>query len=350
MYLAGEDLQRKFGPAASVLDYAPTVSGPHVEGLSCPVGCGEMEGRLISDSLRTTVIDICTSCHGVWFDGGELQAVFRAGRSARRRAAHQAASSRPDPEALAQEQLRNIETIQRTGEDHVSGGDGTWFIQFITGLPVEGFNPVHRFPLVTWSLIAACVIVFVVELALGETFVGRFVLIPKKLFAGEEVVSRIVGSMFLHGGIMHLVGNMYFLKIFGDNVEDRMGRGRFLMFYLVCGTAACLAQALSNPSSEIWVLGASGAIGGILASYMYFFPDARITVAPVLWTLFRRFSVRAIFYFPFWFIWQVVAMSFGGRGVAWWAHIGGFLCGLALSVPLSRKEDARIASLAKRHT
>ncbi|MCK6545190.1 rhomboid family intramembrane serine protease [Myxococcota bacterium] len=347
LYLAGKYLEPQFGPALDALASAPPDYAPEAEGLDCPIGCRVMTPHRLATPSRTVVVDVCHACRGVWFDGGEVQAVFDA---------HRAHGPRPRPvrpappnaEAEARRELERIAARQDQTEGTIGGG-GTWLLQFITGIPLEGYNPVHRAPIVTWTLIALCALVMFVELGAGHEFILHYSLVPQKFFEGEGVIRRLVGSMFLHGSLGHLLGNMYFLKIFGDNVEDRLGRTRFLLFYLFCGLAAGLAQALSNPTSEIPVLGASGAIGGVLAAYTVFFPDARVQIAPSLFTLFQRFQIRAMFYFPWWFLWQFLSMYvFEVSGVAWWAHIGGFIAGFFAAALLRGTADPRLRAVADR--
>jgi len=146
----------------------------------------------------------------------------------------------------------------------------------------------------------------------------------------------LLTSMFLHGGWLHLIGNMWTLWIFGDNVEERMGRARFLGFYLLCGLIAGLTQWLTNPGSTLPTVGASGAIAGVLGAYFVLYPHARIIVLlPILFVPFF-FELHAVVYLAFWFLSQVYAGTIGSlapepvEGVAWWAHVGGFIAGAAL--------------------
>lgn len=147
--------------------------------------------------------------------------------------------------------------------------------------------------------------------------------------------ATVVTSMFMHGSWLHLLGNMWFLWLFGDNVEDAMGHLRFALFYLLCGLAAFAAQALSDSSSAIPMVGASGAIGGVLGAYARLYPRARVHVLGVFFIFVRRFVVPAVFVLGLWFVMQVVSGlpalgSPAAGGVAFWAHIGGFLAGLLL--------------------
>lgn len=154
--------------------------------------------------------------------------------------------------------------------------------------------------------------------------------------------------MFLHGGWFHLISNMWVLFIFGDNVEDRMGHGRFLLFYLLSGLAAGLMQALAAPGSHLPTVGASGAIAGVLGAYLLFFPGARVLTLIPFFFFFSFVEIPALFYLGFWFIAQLYSGLFAlalpagmsAGGVAWWAHIGGFLFGLLLARRFERPRPA----------
>jgi len=181
-----------------------------------------------------------------------------------------------------------------------------------------------------------------------DLFVMEYALVPGELLGGTDLPPTIpiplwltlLTSVFMHGGIMHVLGNMLYLWIFGDNVEDAMGPVRFLIFYLLCGLAATFSQILLAPGSTVPLLGASGAIAGVLAAYFMLFPYARVlTLAPIFFFL-RLISIPAVFLLGFWFILQVIsgATSLGmSSGVAWFAHIGGFLAGAILVFPFRRK-------------
>jgi membrane associated rhomboid family serine protease len=152
--------------------------------------------------------------------------------------------------------------------------------------------------------------------------------------------------MFMHGGWFHIIGNLWFLSIFGDNVEDAMGPARFTVFYLVCGLAAVAAQAYSNPDSAIPMVGASGAIGGVMGAYAVLYPRVRVHVLLFFGFFFQRIAVPAFVVLGLWFAMQVFsglpALEGSGAGVAFWAHIGGFVAGMVLVYPFSN--PVRIAA------
>lgn len=212
-------------------------------------------------------------------------------------------------------------------------------------IPLRDDNPSSIEPYVTYVLIGACALVFLWQLSLGragQAAIYAFGVIPASLLQGAELPANlavipaeltIVSSMFLHGGFMHFIGNMLYLWVFGDNVEDSMGHARFILFYLVCGAAAAFAQALPDPSSEIPMIGASGAISGVLGAYVLLYPHARVIVVIPLGLMFPTVQLRAGWVLGLWFGMQLLselATPAGAGGVAFRAHIGGFLAGMAL--------------------
>jgi membrane associated rhomboid family serine protease len=219
-------------------------------------------------------------------------------------------------------------------------------------LPLHDDNPLKhiRFQYVTVAMIAACVAVFFYQLSLGgrgeQAFIFGFGAIPAVVFGiktlpGElaqiPAALSLVTSMFLHGGFMHLIGNMLFLWVLGDNVEDAMGHRRFVAFYLVCGLIAALAHAITNPASQIPMIGASGAISGVIGAYLMLHPKARIKTLVGYFILSLPAWVVLGFWIGFQFFSAAMAAGGAGGGVAWWAHIGGFIAGVVLIIPMRRK-------------
>jgi len=220
-------------------------------------------------------------------------------------------------------------------------------------IPLRDANPTYRFPIVNYGLIGVNVLAFLFELSLEPEVLDRFIrtfgVVPARLTSAMEMYNVDVilfispfTSMFLHGGFMHLIGNMWFLHIFGDNVEDRLGHTRYIIFYTFSGLAAAFTQVIINPSSQIPMVGASGAIAGIMGAYVFLFPHAKVlTLVPIFF--FMQVTVLPAYIFlGFWFLMQMVSgmMSLGiasdAGGVAWWAHIGGFACGAVL-LPLFKR-------------
>jgi membrane associated rhomboid family serine protease len=213
-------------------------------------------------------------------------------------------------------------------------------------IPLRDTIPSSRAPLVNYAIIAANVIVFVYEASLGrraETFLFEWGLVPR-----DFAFDRLVTSMFLHGGWGHLLGNMLYLYIFGDNVEDRLGHLRYLAFYLLCGIGAGVAQTLTNPGSGIPMVGASGAIAGVSGAYLLFFPHARVVTLVPVFLFLQVMEIPAVFFLVVWFLWQLVSgvATLGHDsvgGVAFWAHIGGFVVGMVLGPVIRRRAPARWA-------
>ena len=203
--------------------------------------------------------------------------------------------------------------------------------------PYKDDNPRVLIPYVTYGLIVINVIVFLFQFNMGikdpeakYIFIYTFGLIPS-----EFSILTIFTSMFLHGGIAHILGNMWFLWIFGDNVESTLGHKRYALFYILCGVVAALCQVLMNPESQIPMVGASGAIAGVLGLYMIRFPKARVHVFIFIIIFFTTIRVPASFVLGFWFFNQLTnGMGSLGLdttgGVAWFAHVGGFITGIML--------------------
>ncbi|MBI2383044.1 MAG: rhomboid family intramembrane serine protease [Gammaproteobacteria bacterium] len=213
-------------------------------------------------------------------------------------------------------------------------------------IPLKDDNPTHSFPLVGYALLGTCIGVFAWQLTLGPRGAAAAIyalgLVPDVLLgdarlpAGDAWVPAwmtVFTSMFLHGGVAHLAGNMLYLWIFADNVEDRMGHGRFVAFYLLSGIAAAMAQALPDPESHIPMVGASGAISGVLGAYLLMFPRANVIVLLPLGPFAHFTRLPALLVLGLWFAMQLLSemAAPAGAGVAFRAHIGGFVAGLLLA-------------------
>ncbi|MGD8939750.1 MAG: rhomboid family intramembrane serine protease [Gammaproteobacteria bacterium] len=214
--------------------------------------------------------------------------------------------------------------------------------------PLHDDNPTRIVPVVTVTIIVTCVLVFIWQISLGQQFeraIYSFGAIPSVVFgikalpAELEIVppwTTVLTSMFMHGGWMHLIGNMLYFWIFGNNVEDAMGHVRFVIFYMLCGIAAFLAQSLPAPQSVIPMVGASGAISGVLGAYLLLYPHARVLVAIPLGFFIYTTRLAAGWVLAFWFVLQIISSALTGAGeggVAFGAHIGGFVAGMVL-IPL----------------
>lgn len=216
-------------------------------------------------------------------------------------------------------------------------------------LPLRDENPTRTFPIFTILIILLNAVVYYFELrALDfEGFIYDYGLIPAsfikdiKHYRVLEAFSDLLSSMFMHGNLFHIISNMWFFWIFGNNVEDALGHFRFLLFYLLCGTGAALLQVIMGPSSEIPMVGASGAISGVLGAYFLFFPGARILTLVIYFFFVRLIYIPAGIFLLFWFIMQVLNSLVSNPqtgGVAWYAHIGGFVTGLLLSMVLGKRK------------
>jgi membrane associated rhomboid family serine protease len=211
-------------------------------------------------------------------------------------------------------------------------------------IPIRDTIPSRNAPIVTLGLIAVNILVFLHEVALGpylERFVYAYGLVPARLvyWPGNPLdVERflpVLTSMFWHGGWMHLFGNMLYLWIFGDNVEDKLGHARFLLFYLLSGIAAALTQVALSPDSTLPTVGASGAIAGVLGAYLVSFPRGRVLTLVPIFFLPWLVEIPAVAFLALWFVGQLLSafVSLGAPatgGVAWWAHVGGFVAGMVL--------------------
>jgi membrane associated rhomboid family serine protease len=222
-------------------------------------------------------------------------------------------------------------------------------------IPIRDTIPSKTYPVVTTAIIGLNILFFLAQPSAGfglERFAYLYGLVPARYtvpqiadyFSLGQQLFSLISFMFLHGGFWHLLGNMWSLYIFGNNIEDRLGPFRYLLFYLLSGIVSGLTHFLFNPSSTVPIIGASGAIAGVMGAYIILYPGAKIlTLIPILFIpLF--FEIPAVFFLGFWFLMQFINAAGGTGGIAWWAHIGGFLSGifflkLFLKVPVSGLSD-----------
>jgi len=209
-------------------------------------------------------------------------------------------------------------------------------------IPIRDTIPTKNFPVINWILIGINILVFIIQLSQGENlfhFNIKYGLVPIRYtnpeiahyFSFGQQLFSLVSFMFLHGGFWHLLGNMWSLYIFGDNVEDRLGPIRYLVFYLLCGITSGLSHLVLNLNSDLPTIGASGAIAGVMGAYLILHPNSKIlTLIPIIfipWFI----EIPAFFFLGFWFIMQFISAAGtadGSGGIAWWAHIGGFIFGI----------------------
>lgn len=297
---------------------SPLLSEPRPTQLPCPRhGHSPLAERtLVTEQLDKDRgpplrFEQCLGCEGVWLDGDELAALAERLQTQR-----------------VQPFLQNPDTARTSGL-------ALWLFMLLTGLPVEQWNPRVRRPVVTVALIVACTLVFLWQLGVGleqSVQIGG-------LYPAQMTLFTLVSSMFLHGSLWHLFGNMYFLWLFGDNVEDRLGRGRALLLYLLSGLGAALCHVLLTGDRHMPVVGASGAISGVMAAYAVLFPQARLISLVILF----RVRWRATTYLGMWLVLQVLGALFSDSSIAWWAHIGGFAVGATLARRL-RPQPAAVSA------
>ncbi len=266
-------------------------------------------------------VDQCPHCAGLFADRDELSRIrsYFLARGAQRRPP----ASEPRP--------RERDAVTQVDED-------SWpleIFQYVTGLPLELDAPQTLFPPVAVVLILANVAVFVwaAMAGLGDSIAGLG-LVPAEVAQGRHLYTLLT-AMFMHGGVVHLLGNMYFLYITGDNVEERFGRLWFLGFYLLCGVVAGLADVAGRTGSQVPAVGASGAIAGVLGAYVVLFPQNRFLCRWMLggWFVWRpvEFEMPVYGYLGLWILLQIVFGLLDVPGIAWWAHVGGFACGAAIA-------------------
>ncbi len=298
---------------ASSKERAPDVHSAGRSLLTCPNCLAALTTLHIGGSPNANAapveIDQCDSCGGIWFDHGEWDEVAA---------------------------LRSLQAEQKKLDRPTTWSE--WSLQFFLGLPVE-FNVAPRhFPLITVGIIAACLLVFIIELIVGEETAANWAgFVPNQLFTLSGMATLFT-CLFLHGGFLHLLGNMYLFYILGDNVEDALRRARYLIFYLVCGVVASLAYAMPNFDSDTPLVGASGAIAGVAAAYLLLYPRAQLTFMLIFW----QFKVPAPVWLGFWFVIQAAFAFLDVTGihqseVAFVAHVGGFMAGLAIVAPMRAK-------------
>ena len=214
-------------------------------------------------------------------------------------------------------------------------------------IPLRDTQPSFSKPLVTGFLIAVNILIFLYEFSLDPYSLNHFIM-EYGVVPGRLQYLDLLSSMFLHGGWFHLLGNMWFLWIYGDNVEDVLGHHKYLLFYILCGVAAGMVQVITNPGSRIPTVGASGAIAGVMGAYLIKFPRAKILTLVPIFIFVTTMEIPAVFMLLYWFVLQIFS-GFGSAGtsnvsqggVAWFAHIGGFLAGMLLIKIMGAQERYR---------
>jgi membrane associated rhomboid family serine protease len=272
--------------------------------LRCPKDGTCMLAHTVSMLNASVLVDVCPHCLGMWLDRDEGKQLRAMGERARK---------------AEQEALRGH-------------GIGGYVFQFFTQLPLEVWNPMRRRPHLVYGLLILLAASFgleSLEKPALEAQRGLWMLVPREVLGGQHAWTLLTHG-FLHGGWLHLLGNLYFLWIFGDNVEDHLGKRQFAILYGTALVAGGLAYAMAHAHSRTPMLGASGAIAGLMGAYLVLFPRVRLWVMLLVW----RVRMRVGWYLGAWLALQLVMQSIGAPGTAWMAHLGGFTVGALLSLLL----------------
>lgn len=275
--------------------------------LSCPAGHGSMEIFRLSHGEVALDVDVCRQCKGLWLDASEDRHLVEIVNA-----------------------FHNDKSAQLQAESN-AGGAKTYIFQLLTGLPREVYNPVRRRAWLVYLTLLALVGLFAWEFVAGVPAVLQLALVPARLWRGEQVWGLFT-NVLMHANIVHLLGNLYFLWIFGDNIEDRLGRLGFLLVFWAAALTGGLLHAAVNYADMTPCIGASGGVAGLMGAYLLLFPRVKVWVV----FIFVRFKLRVIWYLGIWIGYQLVMARLDVPAVAWYAHIGGFGAGLLLALVLGR--------------
>ena len=273
--------------------------------LRCPAGHENLQAYQVSFEEKEVEVDVCPECKGLWLDAGEGERL--------------------------REILMDEQDAKEAAEDS-AGGVKTYLFQLFTGFPIEVYNPVRKRPALLLTLICSLGIIFAGQFAVGTELVQRLCLVPQALWAGQQLWG-IITYAFLHAGLFHLLGNLYFLYIFGDNIEDTLGKKGLVLVLVVSALAGGALHAATHPQSPVPVLGASGAISGIIGAYLVLFPRVKVWVV----FFFVRFKLGVLWYFGIWVLLNALNAFRGVPGVAWFGHIGGFAAGVAVAYVVRKR-------------
>jgi membrane associated rhomboid family serine protease len=316
IFLPYEQLQNQFKKDASIFSLLIQTTNLHRK---CPSDRKKMDEKKLADGSNSILIDHCSHCQGVWFDPGEILQANKILRKNFGRSFYKKHAS-----TIVQKAEYDAENYDQSP----SMRDPMWWFSVLTYLPVEGYNKVFRTPMITWGFLLLCLLVYGFQVLYPELLFPKYALSSK---SATNHPIELVTSIFMHGNIFHLLGNLYFLKTFGDNVEDRMGRLLFVMLFLFSGCFAGISFVLFDPSN-LPMIGASGAVSGILGAYLIYFPKVKVFLIPNIFTRFRLIPFSIMIYIPIWFIYQVVQAFLSNEAIAWSAHIGGFIAGYAMAL------------------
>ncbi|UCC97738.1 MAG: rhomboid family intramembrane serine protease [Phycisphaerales bacterium] len=296
----------------------------HDDGKQCPACRGRMTEVPFSCSGRTEYLDVCAGCHFIWFDPREFESLPKSAAAKIPKARQM---SDKEKEALALARLETVKSMQRDQDAHETCPDNWWeVVVAYTGIPVEyNYTPLRHRPIATWLLAVVITAVSLATFRNLEPVVMNWGLIPAEL--GRHFGLTFVTSFFLHGGLVHLFGNLYYLVVFGDNSEDILGRGRYLLLIAAAAIVGDIAQIVSDPGSTIPCIGASGGISGVLAYYCLRFPKASVGIV----VFFHWVRLPVGFMLVLWVMLQIIGamrQSVGIGHVAVFAHLGGAAVGV----------------------
>ena len=278
--------------------------------LKCPEDGTPFTTYAVAFGKQSVEVDVCHECSGMWFDAGEgrklRDIVMEAGQS-------------PETDFVAVSDRPGVHA---------------YLFQLFSGFPMEVWNPRWKYPVCTITLVSTLYIVFALQvfslfaggMGRSQELVELFGLVPTQVLSGKHLWS-LVTHMFLHSGILHILGNSYFLYVFGDNVEDVIGKRHFLFLYFTSGITGAIFQMLSQTRSAIPMIGASGAVAGLLGAYLILFPRVKLYVV----MFFARLRLGVTWYLGLWVAFNVLMALAGAQKVAWMAHIGGFIAGALIA-------------------
>lgn len=272
---------------------------------ACP-SCGRLLTAIRIGGSETCELDQCEQCGGIWFDHGEW------------------------------DHLGGLHTVQIHQQDLQRPMTWKeWSFQFLLALPIEFNVPARRLPVVTIVMITLCFLTFFAQLAIAGDQWQLFATYATRIWRGEALYALITSS-FLHANLLHLLGNMYFLYILGDNVEDALGRWRYTLLYLGSAVASDLMHVVIFPESKVPLMGASGAVFGVMAAYLLLYPKARLTMMLIFWQFKVTFAVWMGLFLAIQVLGAIQTLPGQPGGIAYWGHLGGFLAGLLFVLPQRR--------------
>lgn len=305
-FLDPGEAAQQFGPAAEPETWkrAPITKALGATALECPKDGARLEAFEVAFDGQAVTVELCPSCAGMWLDAREGLALREI--------------------VLLAGQEKDTGLADRASRHGVAG----YLFQLFSGLPVEVWNPKRRTPWATLGLTGGLLTIFLISTTMSERDLVQWWAVPERIF-NDGAWWTLVTSSFFHAGWLHLLGNLYFLYTFGDNIEDTLGAPRFLLLYAAAAVAGSLLQALTQLDPGVASLGASGAIAGLMGAYFLLFQRVRLYLV----FFFVRVRVPAFWYLGFWIainVLRAVTDAGNATGVAWMDHVGGFATGAAL--------------------